>query len=482
MQFKTGVLSREEQERLHHQSLRLLDEVGVRFHSRKALSILEQAGARVDWEGKIARIPAELVDHALQVAPKSFVLGARNPAFDFPVPAASPRYCIDGTAAFTIDFETGERRYGRFSDIADAMRIFQHMDLGVMAWAPVSASDRPAPARALHEFFAMLQYCSKHGQHELHSPDQVPYLLEGLEAVMGGQDAVKARKNFSLIYCPVAPLTHDGPMLDAYLMLGEYELPVSVLPMPVSGSTGPAGLYSNVCVVNAENLSSLVIYQLAHPGRPVMYGSATGIVNFMTGDFLGGTPEMGLMSAAAVDMARFYGLPCMTAGLTSDANQPGAEAVMEKIISTIPAVLSGADIIVGYGEIQSDQALILEQIMVDNEIAHFLQRIYEGVDGDPRKDLFEDTAQVGPGGHFLNRRSTRLAARAGEFYHPSLQTRQSYESWVSRGRPEMYARAREKVLEILAGPLVDPLPEDVSARLDDILRKAGEQLTGEVDS
>lgn len=53
---------------------------------------------------------------------------------------------------------------------------------------------------------------------------------------------------------------------------------------------------------------------------------------------------------------------------------------MEKLITTLPPVLLGADIILGTGEIESDQALVLEQLIVDNEIGHYCQRIVgEGI-------------------------------------------------------------------------------------------------------
>jgi hypothetical protein len=38
--------------------------------------------------------------------------------------------------------------------------------------------------------------------------------------------------------------------------------------------------------------------------------------------------------------------------------------------------------------------------------------------------------------------------------------------------------AREQVQAILEGPLVDPLPDDVIAELDDILRAADRELEG----
>ena len=476
MKYQGQLLSESERERVHAESLRILVGTGIRFHGEQALTILARHGAKVDLETRIARIPKDLVEQALATTPKSFILGARNPAFDYPVPSPASRYCIDGTAAFAMDFETGERRYGTRKDIENSLRVFQQMDMGVMAWAPVCAEDTPANARPLHEFFTMAKYSSKHGQHELHRVEQVPYLVEGLKIVMGSEAEIKKCHAYSLIYCPVAPLMHDGAMLDAYLALGEMDLPVMVMPMPVTGSTGPATLFSNICVANAEALSSIVIYQLAHPGRPLIYSSATGTMDFRNGAYLGGTPEMGLMSAALVEMALFYGLPSSSAGCTSDARQPGPEAVMEKIFTTMSPVLAGSNVIVGFGEIESDQLLVLEQIVVDNEIAHYCERIAQGINVGEDKVLTDDVIKVGPGGNFLALRSTRRAARSDEFYLASLMDRHSRDAWLELGRPSMYSQAREKVTEILNGPVVDPLPEAILQKLDDVLAAAGREI------
>ncbi len=476
MYLQAQVISEEEQQRVHQQSLRILAEVGVRFHGEKALPLLKANGAKVDEESGIAYLPAEIVEQALQTAPKSFMLGARNPAYNFPLPSPHSRYAIDGTGSFMMDFYTGERRYGTAQDIAAALRVFQAADLGVMAWPPVCASDTPAHSRPLHEFFTMIQATSKHAQHELHTVQQVPYLIEGLEAVAGSSDALQEKNWFSLIYCPVAPLTHDGEMLDAYLELGEVGLPVMIMPMPVNGTTGPASLFSNIALANAETLSAMVVFQLAHPGRPLIYSSATGTIDFRSGAYLAGTAEMGLQSAALVQMGRYYGFPATSAGIVSDAKEIGAEAVIEKIITTIPSVLVGSDIIVGYGEVESDQTLYLEQILVDNEIAHLCERLVQGVDTSPERDLFAEIANVGPGGHFLKTKSTHAAARSPEFYKPNYIYRSSYESWLDLGKPNLYSEARKKVEEILAAPLVDPLPDAVAEKLQDILCRADLEL------
>jgi trimethylamine--corrinoid protein Co-methyltransferase len=348
-----------------------------------------------------------------------------------------------------------------------------------MGWPPVAANDRPVRSRALHEFATMLTSTSKHGQHELHHRGQARYLGAIISALAGGEDRARERHEASVVYCPIAPLVHDGEMLDAYLELGAWDVPVTVLPMPVPGTTGPASLLANIALANAEALSSIVIFEVARPGRPVMYGSAVGSMDFRSGSFLAGTPEMGIQSAALTTMGRSYGLPTMGAGCATDAHDTGPEACIEKLITMLPSVSAGADIVVGFGELDGDQTLVLEQILVDNELAHLVLRMFEGVDGREGAELFEDVAEIGPGGNFLAMPATRTAARSGEFYEPALIGRAAYDAWHALGKPTMYGRARERVQAILDAPMVDPVADERMADVDRILAEADEALREE---
>jgi trimethylamine--corrinoid protein Co-methyltransferase len=476
MRLHAPYLSSDEVARVHEASLRILAETGVRVHGELGLVLLDDAGAHVDRAAGTAKIPRGVVEHALALAPKGWTLGARNPALDFAMPSAGSAYSIDGTAAFMRDFATGERRYGTKADITDAMRILRACDLAAMAWPPVAASDMPVGSRPLHEFAAMLAAFSGHGEHELHRREQAPFLRAILAAFAGSEAAVRERHEASLVYCPVAPLVHDGPMLDAYLDLGDLDMPVMVLPMPVPGTTGPASVLGNIALANAESLSSIVLFELAHPGRPLIYGSAVGSMDFRSGAFLAGTPEMGIQSAALTTMGKWYGLPTAASGCVSDAHEAGPEACIEKLLTIIPCAASGADVIVGFGEIDGDQTLLLEQILVDNELAHLAERLVRGVDARAGAELLGDIAEVGPGGHFLAQPASRTAARSGEFYEPALIGRNTIDAWAAAGRPSMYARARERVEAILAGPLVDPVPDTVLEEADRILAEADRAL------
>ncbi len=305
---------------------------------------------------------------------------------------------------------------------------------------------------------------------------EVPYMVEAMVAILGSEDAVKERHLYSVVYCTLAPLQHEGGMCDAYLELIQVDAPICIFPMPCAGSTGPASLFSNIAMGNTEALSALTLFQMARPGTPIIFGDASGSTNFAVGDFLEGSPEMVLQSGARGEMAKFYNLPDTQAGCLTDAKDHGPQAVMEKLVTTLPLVMLGVDLVQGPGALETSNMMTLEQIVVDDEIACLCKRLKDGVDMSAAKNYFEDIKEVQPGGHFLSQPSTIEACRSSEFFMPQLCDRNTFEQWVELGRPDVYDKARIKVEEILASPQQNPLPDDVIGKLEDIMRRADEEL------
>ncbi len=419
MKLRCQFLSEDEKERIHRESLEILLKVGVRFTSERALEILARHGASIDSESRIASIPEEMVDQALRTAPKSFVLGARNSEFDLPLPSAYSAYTLDGSATFAIDFESGERRRAVAKDLIQSLRVFEEMPLAAVGWPAVQCDDMPPHASALHTNLLSFIHSSKHFQNEIFHPREVPYLIQAMQAILGSEEAIRERKIFALVYCTIPPLTHAGDMCDAYLDLLEFHVPILPLPMPSAGSTGPASLHSDTAVANAESLSALVLFQMAEPGTPIIFGHACGVTNFNLGTFLEGAAESTLINGALGEMAHFYGLSNTQGGCLTDARQPGPQAIMEKVMSTLPLVLSGVDLIQGTGSLETSQLLMLEQIVVDHEIACTCQRFRDGIDVSDAKSHLADIAAAGPGGDFLTRPSTLKACRSEEFLMPT---------------------------------------------------------------
>ena len=79
MHLTAQILTEDEQQRIHKMSLRILEQVGIRFHGDRAARILRENGIKINPEDKIAKIPSELVEQALKTAPKVIRFGCPEP-------------------------------------------------------------------------------------------------------------------------------------------------------------------------------------------------------------------------------------------------------------------------------------------------------------------------------------------------------------------------------------------------------------------
>ena len=476
MNMTGSVLNQEEIKRLHEESLKILEEVGVKIQSEKALGLLESKGAFVNWDSQIVKIPRSLVETALNLCPKEFVLGARDSAFDINLPNTKSSINLDGMGTRVRDFNTGERRSAKLMDIADAARVFDSMEGGTVLWPPLAAQDVKSTASGFLGASTAFLNSRKHIQDEIKKPGEIPFLWELLKTILGSEEEIRNRKIYSATYCTVAPLSHDKDMLEGTMELTKHHAPILMYPMPATGSTGPASLFSNIAVANAESLSSVVIFQAQSPGTPLIYGAALGTIDRRTGAFLEGAVETAIQLTAMTQMGKYYKLPTIVAGCLTDSHSIGIQAIMEKTLTTLPLVLAGVDVVQGSGFLESSMTLCLEQILIDGEILHLCNRMAQGIDSSEEKNLFADIEGVGPGNHFLKQKSTRTLFRTDEFYTPTLSIRDSYDSWLSMGSPDMVGNARAKVESILTSEQPNPLDHQKEKVIREIMKHAAETL------
>jgi len=86
-------------------------------------------------------------------------------------------------------------------DCEQAFRIFEEMSLGAYVW-PHSVPDIEKTYPNSSQIFldlSALMFTSKHVQDELTDPREVPYMIEGMAAILGSEDAVKKRKIYSVL-------------------------------------------------------------------------------------------------------------------------------------------------------------------------------------------------------------------------------------------------------------------------------------------
>ncbi|MCX8062930.1 MAG: trimethylamine methyltransferase family protein, partial [Anaerolineales bacterium] len=72
--IRLDILSREDVQKIHEATLEIIESVGVRFPSQKALDILEAHQAKVDRQTMIAKIPGHIIEEYLSKAPPIYTI------------------------------------------------------------------------------------------------------------------------------------------------------------------------------------------------------------------------------------------------------------------------------------------------------------------------------------------------------------------------------------------------------------------------
>jgi trimethylamine--corrinoid protein Co-methyltransferase len=240
------------------------------------------------------------------------------------------------------------------------------------------------------------------------------------------------------------------------------------------GATAPGSLISTVILGNCDVLGMLCLIQAAAPGTPFIYAPTLATMDPRSGRYTAGAIENGLLGSAAIEMARYYGLPVEGTGGGTDHYVPGIQAGYERALGVILPVLSWPDILVGPGVLGGSMVLSLEQLLIDVEMYRMARRAYQGIATGEDKWLEDVIDSAGPGGHFLEERSTVTGIRGGEWYVSKFGLHDTYEAWEAAGKPALLDEVREMVNQLLATHEPLPLGEDVERELDRIQAKARE--------
>jgi len=194
-------------------------------------------------------------------------------------------------------------------------------------------------------------------------------------------------------------------------------------------------------------------------------------MDMRTGFSLAGSVELGVMAAAGAQMAHHYDVPVSLHGPWTDSMTHDDQSTMERMYMTLMAALAGANVLVGAGMMQQSLVTSHEQLVIDDEINRIAFRAVEGFSIDAERLAADAIGRVGPGGNFVADPHTLKFLR-GERYVPSLQYRNSREAWEASGAKTFVQRAKEKAMAILREHEPNPLAEDVSKALDELVRHA----------
>jgi trimethylamine--corrinoid protein Co-methyltransferase len=376
---RTKVLSGRELHEIDRATRELLGQVGVSVAHQGALEIYERAGARVDFDRHIVKLPDRLIDDALGKCFPSVHLHGRDGIPPLIIGGERSYFGTTGFATNILDLETGEYRPALFSDLVEAFRLADVLETPHFIMSSMTPTDVSPEVSDLHEFKIGLTNTRKHIIAQAQGAEHLGKIIAMAEEVTGSLEALQACPFFSVLVCLTSPLIIRPDAAELIIEGARKGLPLFIEAGPMCGATAPATLASTLICANAELLSSFVLAKLVNPAVPVVYASWARIFDMKSATVSHGGPEFGLLRVATTQMAKHYRLPSGGGGVLADSKLIDVQLGLEKLATALLPALAGTNMILGMGLLADENAFSLEALMIDHEITSYVARVLQGI-------------------------------------------------------------------------------------------------------
>jgi trimethylamine--corrinoid protein Co-methyltransferase len=476
----------DEMQKIHGNALRILDEIGVWIESDEAMDYLEAAGCKADRASRIVTFPADLVNKRVDKLRADFDDPARVPE------KMSVRYShvrfrkapfhvyqdfsvnTGGFCVFIHDLD-GSKRQANIQDVRQMINLAHHLDQITYLGLPVSAQEIPHTLRPVKMAAELVKRTHKLGGVEAFNKADVRFITEIAEIAAGGPD--KLREHPILVgYGEIrSPLCLDANMSEIMIEYIKRGLPQSLDTMPNGGATAPAEGAGVLSLGVAETLAGLVLGYSVDENAVMTIDFTPSFVDMSSGLYRYYSAGRGSLLAARIQMiSEFYGCPSGVHGGKTDSCFFNEQTGMDKAVSMLMPILSGACGFGTIGHLENAVTLSPLQMVIDNEIARYVRHLVKGVEVTEDTLAFEEIKRVGPGGEFMTSDHTLAHFREAIFNSPLFD----HLPWDSaHAQPDMLQRARTIAEELMNKEPEPWLSAEQMQAIDEVVKKAEMEIT-----
>jgi trimethylamine--corrinoid protein Co-methyltransferase len=455
---------------IHAASLELFQDVGVKIENEKAAEIFLSSSCKAEKKEDywIVKIPPFIVEDCIRSAPHQVVLKGRTPDYDYSVDPKRVSFTTFGELTKIIDLDTREIRQTTQKDAADIARLCDSIDEIKIIHRPVGSFDKPFGTHPIYNAQALFANTGKHINIGPINELNLRTIAKMNAVHVGGMDQLAERTIFTTIICPSSPLRLEKEAADMVIASAEIDgCGIVAHPVPLAGGTNPITLAGMAINQNVEALIALILAQLVRKGTRTMFGTVSTVMDMRTMTTPFGAPEMGMLSAAAVKMAQYYGLPSIVPGSHSDSKVLDPQIGYESAIGGLLSALAGANFVYGLGTLEDALTFDYAKFMMDVEMAKMVTHIIGGIRFTHEQMALDATREVGPGGDFLSSNHTLEHMR--DYFQPSLFDRNTRDTWEALEVKDLNERAYAAAKQRLESHVPEAPSEDVQKQIIEII-------------
>jgi trimethylamine--corrinoid protein Co-methyltransferase len=472
MQPGIRLLSDDLVQRVLDEAFQLMLETGVKVQSAPARELLAAAGVRVDGANEIAYLPEAVVRQALSTVPKEFHL--YNLAGEAVVRYGGDTVHFDpGSAGVNIlDPDTLEHRPARTPDLVRLLKVAEMLPAYDAQSTAVVCNEVPKEVGDLYRLYLVLLHSAKPVITGAFSTRTGESMYDMLAIFSGGRQALAEKPRAVFDVCPTPPLVWSNFGSQNLIDLARAGVPAQMVSMPLAGAGAPVTLLGSIVQHAAECLSGITIHQLAKPGAPIVWGGAPAIFDMRQGTTPMGAIETAMIDASYAQVGKSLGLPTHTYLGASDAKIVDAQAGLESGMTALVGALAGINMISGAGMLDFLACQSAEKLAFDAEGIAMVKRLLAGVQVQTDTLAIELFAGINFKADFLKQKATRRLFPKEQYLPSPVIDRKSQRGWLEAGANDAFARAGDRVRELLAAYQ----PPPISAEQEQDLRQMVEKL------
>jgi trimethylamine--corrinoid protein Co-methyltransferase len=458
MQPKLQLLSEDLVEEILDEAFQLLMNPGIRVQSIEALDLLAAAGASVDRNQLVVKIPEAIVRQALDTVPKEFYLYNRQGEAAVHYGGDHVHFDPGSSCVNVLDPETREHRPAKTKDLIRLVQVAEMLSQFAAQSTAMVCSDVPKEIGDFYRLYLVLQYSEKPVVTGSFSTRTTQAMMDILVLEAGDPVAFRHKPRAIFDVCPTPPLIWSEFGSQNLIDLARARVPAQIVSMPLAGAAAPVTLLGTIVQHAAECLSGITIHQLANPGSPIVWGGAPAIF-----DMRQGTTPMGAIETAMIDIGyaqigKTLFLPTHSYLGTSDSKTVDAQAGLESGISAILGAQAGINMISGAGMLDFLASISTEKLVVDAEAIAMAYRLIAGIQvhTDPIATGFFE--EINFKADFLKQKATRQLFSKEQYLPSAVIDRGSIRNWQERGSLDTYERARsraDQLVSLYQRPLFD---------------------------
>ena len=469
-------LSADQLEAVHHQSLKIISQLGVKVLCPDFRQQLKLAGCEVDDAEEMVRMAPELTEMMVAKAPSEFTLTPRNPSRALKIGGNNINFGLVSGPPNVHDTING-RRAGNFEDFKNLIKLGQSFNsIHFMGNQACGTNDLPVNTRHLDSLQATIMLSDKITSTMSIGAGRVRDAVNMLAIARGISREELAKSPTAMTNINVnSPRILDKEMSSADLELASAGQAVVVTPFTLMGAMTPVSFAAALAQQNAEALFTIAAIQSQYPGAPVIYGGFTSNVDMKSGAPAFGTPENSRANMVGGQLARRYGLPYRTSACNA-ANVVDGQAAYETQMALWGAVMGHGNLVYhGAGWLEGGLVASFEKIVMDAEMLQMMMSTITTPKITDDEFAFDAMEEVGEGGHFFGCDHT-LSRYKSAFYDPILSDWTNYENWADQGQltaTDRAAKIWQEILKEFVPPAIDPA---ISEELDAYVRTRKEAL------